>query len=490
MAIAFPSLQKKEKLMNKVPENRKVIQQESNVSSQEVFTLFRSAMRVRRVQKYEREHGVVRYRDREPVFTTVVVLWLMIYQRLNACHTQSAAVRELQAGKFAKLHGGSWLAKCRTISLSTSGYNQARMLLPVALVEDLLTTLIDWLLVLFEGKLLWHGHRVFLLDGSGLSAPHEKEVLKSFPATPNQYGKSYWSVLRVVTAHELFSGIALAPCWGPMYGDSAVSEQALSKDLLKRLPKGSVVVGDANFGTFAMAWHSTKNDLLPIVRLTQSRATKILSGKPQKNTDHTVVWRVSANDKRTNPEIDRGASLSGRVITARIPNPQERKNKFVTLSLFTTLPYAAEDIIKLYLKRWNIELDLKSIKRSVELERLTSKSTDMIEKEILAGFAAYSLIRATITIAATKFGKDPRKLSFSHALDVFHAYLPKIQLATNATQAKNAIEDMLYAIANSPIQRTKRKRKNQPRILRPCHRKYPTNMKPRSTLKYVDESYA
>jgi len=94
------------------------------------------------------------------------------------------------------------------------------------------------------------------------------------------------------------------------------------------------------------------------------------------------------------------------------------------------------------------------------------KSKDALEKEMLTGFAAYSLIQATMAFAAIKAAKKPRTLSFSYALDTFHAYLPKMQLATSLVQVAAIISEMLDTIARSLIQKRKKKRKSQPRVLR------------------------
>ena len=60
-----------------------------------------------------------------------VVIWLMIFQRLDAGGTLSAAVRQLLTGGVrAFVH---WPAE--PLSANTSAYSQARTKLPVALIE-------------------------------------------------------------------------------------------------------------------------------------------------------------------------------------------------------------------------------------------------------------------------------------------------------------------------------------------------------------------
>ena len=466
-------------------------EQVSVESAGEVFTLFKSALSQNVVQLREREAGVKRYRNREPVFTTLVVLWLMIYQRLNPSHTQSSAVRELQSGRFSKLSTKSWRRKSLGISLSTSAYNQARYHLPVSLVLSLVEVLVENLLSIFADKYLWHGHRVFMLDGTGFSASRANDIPKHFPPTSNQHKGGYWSSVFLLSAHELFTGIALTPVWGSMYGSKAISEQKLSKKLLKRFPANSIAVGDANFGTFATVWHAQKNNVDSVVRLTPVRAKKILADSNlTKSKTANVVWKLSGHDRRNNTEIDKDATIKGKVIFAKVAHPRQRKNKFVKLILFTTLDYPEKEIVALYLKRWNIELDLKSIKCQMQMSRLTSKSKNMIEKEILTGFAAFSLVRATMALAAHSHSIEPRKLSFSNCLEVIIAHADNIQRSKSFRQIKEAIQNLLKAIAQSKIRRTKKVRKNQARFLRPCRKKYPIFMRKRKNTTYTDIEHA
>jgi transposase len=58
------------------------------------------------------------------------------------------------------------------------------------------------------------------------------------------------------------------------------------------------------------------------------------------------------------------------------------------LFFFTTLNVKPKWILALYKLRWNIETDLRSLKRTVDLHQVTSKSQAMVEKEILMAICA------------------------------------------------------------------------------------------------------
>ena len=57
--------------------------------------------------------------------------------------------------------------------------------------------------------------------------PHSEELVVAYPPTENQHGVSHWPLLRLLAAHDLYTGLATRPEWGPVNGDQAVSEQGL-----------------------------------------------------------------------------------------------------------------------------------------------------------------------------------------------------------------------------------------------------------------------
>jgi transposase len=99
--------------------------------------------------------------------------------------------------------------------------------------------------------------------------------------------------------------------------------------------------------------------------------------------------------------------------TAALGNYLKRHGQVIVLYLFTTLQLPVEQIIELYGRRWNIETDLRSLKKEVRLRELRSKSPQMIAKEVIACVMAYNLIRTVQLAAAELVGIEPRQLSFS-----------------------------------------------------------------------------
>lgn len=413
------------------------------------FERYRKAVPERRVLQILRGQAVF---SREGPLSAWVVIWSMIAQRLDPKGTLSVAMRQLLTGgvrRFVRWPSG----KPAELSANTSAYSQARSKLPLAVVEKvsdmIFESLQEQLRSLPDLQL-----PMFLLDGTSIQLQHSEDLLEKWPAARNQHGSSHWSVIRVVVAHDVISGLAVRPCWGAMDGAAAVSEQGLTKEIMKRLPAGCVVVGDRNFGVFSMAWHAGQQNHPCLFRLTELRAKKLNGGVvPSARTDRQILWVPSRDDLRGNQEIPAGTPVAGRLLAFQVRDALGKPQK---LYFFTTLTLPAAGILNLYGYRWNIETDLRSLKREVRLHMLQAKSPDMVEKELLLGVAAYNLTRAAMNEAGAAIGLDPRRFSFSQAQDTLHAFLPLLANAASDQERRQITQQIIRVFSQSKLPRRTR----------------------------------
>ena len=413
--------------------------------------------------------------SREGPLSAWLVSWLMLFQRLSPAGTLKAAVGEIRLGSARKLvrppvGKKTTKKKKKKLSRSTSAYSQARTKLPLVVAE----TVSD---LIFESRLgepktlPGLGLPMFLLDGSSIQLQHTPALVQAYPPSKNRHGESHWPVMRILVAHDVVTGLALRPEYGPMYGPKAVSEQGLAKKMIGRLLKRSVAMGDRNFGIFSIVYHVQLHDHLGLFRLTDQRAAKVNgSVTPNAGTDRRVRWTPSRWDLRSNPEIPADACVEGRLLAFKL---RDEDGKPIKLYLFTTLDLPADEILKLYGYRWYVETDLRSLKRDAGLHRLTAKSVAMVAKELVLGVAAYNLVRGTISDAATALNCDPRRFSFSQALQLINEYLPAFAYAANEAERQELRVDMLEAFAQSKIPR-RRKSRSFPREIWPPPCSFPT----------------
>jgi hypothetical protein len=416
------------------------------------------------VLEYLQKRMRVRFRRR--VYTAQVVIWMMIWQRLQPRGTLATAVEAFLDGAAEALQSGGRRARKKRISRRTGGYCQARQRLPKLLCRKVTRELIARLReILYPG-----GARVsYLLDGSSLELEASPRLRKAYPPAENQHGTAHWPVVRIVVLHELETGLAEEPQWGPMYGAGAVSEQALAEKALDALVPGSVVVGDRNFGVFSIAWAVDQRGLGVVTRLTRDRACKLAGGPIDAEGERTVRWTPSRFDGRRQGGMPGGACVEGRLIAMRFGRGKSKE----WLYLFTTLRLPREEVAALYGQRWRIETDLRSLKRTVRLHHIAARNESMMEKELIMAVAAYNLVRAVIALAARRHHLSPRQLSFSFVLNVVNANWHRLQSAPDARSYQREVFGLLDAAAEG-VHPKRRKRRSFPRAAWHRRHTFPT----------------
>jgi hypothetical protein len=342
--------------------------------------------------------------DSRAVYTPWIVAWLMVYQRLSGYVTLAAAVGEL-AGLDDDLLPDNKRARERNLSANTGGYARARDRLDAEVAEFAADEVAAALIA--RSPPAPGDRRAFLIDGSTLSLAPTDALRRAFPPAKNQHGESHWPVLRLVTAHDLSSGAASRPEIGQMRGPKAVGEVELSAGLIARLPTGSILIGDRNFGVFAFAWLAREAGHDVLLRLTESRframQRKARSVGPG---EWALTWRPSPWERRQNPGWPADAAVQVRLLEVRITDK-------LTLRLVTGLGEPASVLSGLYHGRVHIETDLRHLKQTLRLEEIRGQSPEMVRKELAAATIAYDLVVLIRRMAAVQAEVEPRRLSFS-----------------------------------------------------------------------------
>jgi hypothetical protein len=304
--------------------------------------------------------------------------------------------------------------------------------------------------------------RAFLLDGSSMRAAHTPELCKLYPPGSNQHGEAHWPLLRVVVAHDLHTGLAMRPEWGALHGDQAVSEQALLEKAIDRLPARAMVMGDANFGVFSVAFAATQRDHPVLLRLTAARGRRLAGEDLRDGVDRLVQWIPSRSDRKSHPQLPAEAKVPGRLLVRRV---QPDGGTAFLLALFTTASLPAEEVFGLYGRRWAIETDLRTLKSTLCLDQLTCSTPDMVAKEIEMGITAYNLVRALIGLASEHSGIPPRGNSFTKVRRILQAFGPKLANAPNQQAAQQIVDLIMRCVQQSRLPRRRRKRPSSPRAV-------------------------
>lgn len=408
-------------------------------------------------------------RENNRVYNHSVVMWLMIAQRLQGHGTLETAVLEVVRG----LPSSFWPKPCKRLQVDANGqkprlsgntasYNDARQALPVSFVEQSFDRTFEQLTDQMVGTVPALGLRAFFYDGTTLRTSRNQALCAAYPLGSNQHGEGHWPLIRMVVAHDLYTGLAMRPEWGPMHGPQAVSEQGLMEKAMDRQPAGSVVVYDAN-SVFSVAYAADQRGHPVVLRLTAQRAQRLLGEPWQDGIDRRIVWKPSRDDRKSHPQLPADAAVAGRLIVRRV-QPSDGSEAFL-LALFTTLEAEADQIIPIYGGRWNIETDLRSLKGTLELEQLTCATPEMVAKELVLAMLAYNLVRVITYLAAQKAGLPPRAFSFTRVRNVMRAFGPLIAAAEDEQEAKELWEKMMYYVGQAKLPKRRERRTSYPRAV-------------------------
>lgn len=352
------------------------------------------------------------------VYSTSIVLWLLTYQRLEQNASLDRAVRHMIASA-PRLCPDNKRVREGTLSPGTGSYSSARKRLSLE-VAQWFADEVSHSIISTAGCSLG-ARRVFVLDGTTITLAPEKELRRIFPPASNQFGAGVWPVALLLVAHELESGCALPPEIGPMYGSNAVSETALARACLARIPAGSVVLGDINFGIFSMAWNARQHQLGFLYRMNQSRfnalrakATLLTDGPGCKTW--SLRWVPTSKERRTNPWLPAGAAVDVRLHEVVV-------HSGLTLWLVTDLPDPVPVVSALYLRRGEIEIDIRNFKVVLNTEQIRARSEDMFRKELLMATVAYNLVVQFRRVAAREARLPVKRLSFTKVWNTFRQFL-------------------------------------------------------------------
>src|ERR1035438_545093 len=143
--------------------------------------------------------------------------------------------------------------------------------------------------------------------------------------------------------------------------------------MLGRLPAGSTLMADRNFAVFSVAWAAQQHQCPVLFRITEERARKIAGPcLPPAGRECRIEWRASRDDRLAHPELPAEAVVGGRLIVAHVPGED---GKILKLYLFTSLEEPRELLVEWYSRRWDIELDIRSLKQTLRMHSLDRKST-------------------------------------------------------------------------------------------------------------------
>jgi hypothetical protein len=145
-----------------------------------------------------------------------------------------------------------------------------------------------------------------------------------------------------------------------------------------------------------------------------------------------------------------------------------------------TATYSTLEIVGIYGKRWDVELDLRHLKTSLGMDILRCKTPSMIRKEIYVFLLAYNLLRSLMWSAGTIYSTPPNRLSLQGTRHHLINFIPKL-LAASDQKRLRLYHTLLKVIAHKAV--PDRPARNEPRVRKRRPKAYPLMTKPRHELR-------
>jgi Transposase DDE domain len=333
------------------------------------------------------------------------------------------------------------LRRIAKLSFADSSYCAARQRLPLAFFQRLNAAVLDRCrrYAADDPRALWHGHRVFFLDGSSFSMPDTPELRAEFGQSGNQAAGCGFPTAHLLVQFHAYTGYLIRALPAPLrthdLADVAWTHHGLQP--------GDVVGGDCAFCSYAHLALLHQRQAHGLFRAHQRliinfepRRPHLPPGRQAKKKDAGLprsrwLQRLGRDDQLVayfkprecpawmDPRDYEAlpASLRVRELRVRVRTPGGRVQ---VLTLVTTLldpqRYPKEVLARLYAKRWGVEVNLRHLKQTLQMDILRCETWQGVWKELLVFVIVYNLVRRVMLEASRQQGVEPDRISFVDAL--------------------------------------------------------------------------
>jgi hypothetical protein len=410
--------------------------------------------------------------SRDRVYNVRRTFFGFLYQVLKPDTSCREIVRQVQA--LFGLHDAG------QVDENTSGYCQARKRLPL----DTLCRVRAGVAAAGEKMAeLWYGLRPKVIDGTTLSAPDTLPNQRAYPQSRSQKPGCGFPLLRLVGVFSLSTGLLLDYA----KGNKHQHELRLLWKLFEGFKRGDLAMADRGFCSYVWLALFNLRFVSSLFRLHQRRAADLRQGKRLGKNDRLFTWLKPLQKPRWLPQSwwkKIPAQLTVRVIRFKLPSPGYRPE---SVTLVTTLLdpqlYPAQEIARLYARRWKIELWFRDIKTSMGMEVLRCKRPQMLHKELEMFFIAYNFIRCLMVEAATTNDVELDRISFKGSVDSVRQFSLAIAQARSKKKQNQLLIELLEVIARDQV--PDRPDRLEPRAVKRRPKPYQLLNRPRHVMKEI-----
>lgn len=358
------------------------------------------------------------------------------------------------------------LPRCST---RTGGYCRARARLPTRLLAKLGSYVGQLITQRTPPAWHWRGRPVRLVDGTTVTLPDTPANQAAYPQPGTQRPGLGFPQCRMVGLICLGSGGILNAATSACRGKGS-DEQTLLRSIFDTLQANDILLADALYASYFLlcALRARGCDGLFAQQGARARSTDFRLGQRLGARDHVLEWQKP----KKKPDWMTPAQYAQAPATLRVRELRVG-NKLLVTTLLCAKQTAKADLRALYQQRWNIELDLRNIKTTLGMDKLSCKTPEMVVKEISAYLLAYNLIRLLMTQAALLVKRAPRTLSFKHTLQMWSAW----RSCGSIAEQDHKFDDFLRMIGEQEV--GNRPDRIEPRAVKRRPKPYPLLTQPR-----------
>lgn len=244
----------------------------------------------------------------------------------------------------------------------------------------------------------WRGWLVCAWDGTMLQAPDTPANAEAFTKRINQRGPVGSPLVRLVV---------LVACGSRALIDAAVDatgvgETVLAVRLVGSLRPGMLLLADRGFPGFVLWCRAAGSGAQLLWRVKRDVHFTVFQVLPDGSA--LAWWRPSSSIRKAERE-QLPAQMRVRVVTGWITViDADGTRRSEPYRLVTTLTdhrrYPAVELVKLYGRRWQVELVIKGLKCVQGAARLRSRTPDGVRQEVWAWLCTHQLLRIQAARAA------------------------------------------------------------------------------------------
>lgn len=361
----------------------------------------------------------------------------------------------------------------KSVSSNTGPYCKARQRLPESIVKSLVKEVSKS----SENRALsgWkpYGRTLKAFDGTTVKMADTQANQAAYPQHGNQKKGCGFPILRLLAVMSLSMGTVVDYAVGA-YKGKGTGEQSLLREVFGCIEHDDIVLGDRYFPSFFLMADLKKIGADGIFRAQAQRHYDFRTGERLGKHDHISSWKKPKKPKWMNQE-----QYNAYPDLIRIREFKVAGNVYVSTFL-DVKEYPKQDLATIYSRRWDIEINLRSIKSVMGMDMLSCKTPAMIRKEIGIHFLAYNCIRLIMAEACVKYDVLPWQVSFKGTVQLIDEFTPHF-LNSNEEKSKKIYNEMLRLVVKNKV--GNRPGRVEPRVIKQRPKPFATMQTPRIIAK-------